>query len=72
MTTALPTTAEAAVSIEIGGMAIALRTHDPSFRQLIENRYEGFVGTSPSSHFEFDIDLYEPSASWRSSPTKYD
>ncbi|MGA8813618.1 MAG: hypothetical protein WB523_13815, partial [Candidatus Sulfotelmatobacter sp.] len=63
MTTALPTTAEAAVSIEIGGMAIALRTHDPSFRQLIENRYEGFVGTSPSSHFEFDIDLYEPSES---------
>ncbi|MGA7589524.1 MAG: hypothetical protein WBW02_03380, partial [Candidatus Sulfotelmatobacter sp.] len=44
-------------------MAIALRTHDPSFRQLIENRYEGFVGTSPSSHFEFDIDLYEPSKS---------
>ncbi|MFZ0941011.1 MAG: hypothetical protein WAN63_16380, partial [Candidatus Sulfotelmatobacter sp.] len=42
---------------------IALRTHDPSFRQLIENRYEGFVGTSPSSHFEFDIDLYEPSES---------
>jgi hypothetical protein len=63
MTTSLPTTAEAAVSIEIGGMAIALRTHDPSFRQLIENRYAGFVGTSPSSHFDFDIDLYEPSES---------
>lgn len=61
MTTTLPTTAKEAVSIEIGGMAIALRTDDPSFQRLIENRYAGFVGTSPSSHFEFDIDLYEPS-----------
>jgi hypothetical protein len=61
MTTTLPTTAKEAISIEIGGMAIALRTDDPSFRRLIENRYAGFVGTSPSSHFEFDIDLYEPS-----------
>ncbi len=61
MTTTLPTSAQEAVSIEIGGMAIALRTHDPSFRRLLENRYAGFVGTSPNSHFEFDIDLYEPS-----------
>ena len=54
------TTAEV-VSIEIGGMAIALRTHDPLFRQVIENRYAGFVGSARSPHFEFDIDLYEPS-----------
>jgi hypothetical protein len=63
MTTGLPTNAKERVSIEIGGMAIAVRTHDPSFRQLIENRYEGFVGTSTGSHLEFDIDLYEPSES---------
>jgi hypothetical protein len=25
---------------------------------MIENRYAGFVGTSPDSHFEFDTDLY--------------
>ncbi len=61
MTTAFPTTAQDTVSIEIGGMPIALRTNDPSFRWLIENRYEGFLGTAPSSHLEFDIDLYEPS-----------
>ncbi|HEY4764151.1 MAG TPA: hypothetical protein VIH75_10780 [Candidatus Sulfotelmatobacter sp.] len=42
-------------------MPIAMRTHDPSFRRLIENRYAGFVGTSPHSQLEFDIDLYEPS-----------
>jgi hypothetical protein len=63
MTTTLPTIAKDAVSIEIGGMAIALRTQDPSFHQLIENRYTGFVGTSPSSHLKFDIDLCEPSES---------
>jgi hypothetical protein len=61
MTAILPTNAKEAVSIEIGGMAIALHTQDSSFRRLIENRYAGFVGTSPSSHFDFDIDLYEPS-----------
>jgi hypothetical protein len=59
--TTLPTTAEETVSIEIGGMPIAVRTHDPSFRRLIENRYAGFVGSSPHSQLEFDIDLYEPS-----------
>ncbi len=51
------------VSIEIGGMPIAVRTDDPSFRRLIENRYAGFVGTLPSSRFQFDIDLYEPTES---------
>jgi len=59
--TTLPSTAEETVSIEIGGMPIAMRTHDPAFRRLIENRYAGFVGTSPHSQLEFDIDLYEPS-----------
>jgi len=54
------TTAAETVSIEIGGIPIALRTHDPLFRRLIENRYAGFVGTSPSSQLEFDIDLCEP------------
>ncbi len=62
MTTDL-TAAQEAVSIEIGGMAIALHTYDPSFRRLIEDRYAGFVGTTPDSPFEFDIDLYEPSES---------
>ena len=59
--TTLSTTANETVSIEIGGMPIAVRTHDPSFRRLIENRYAGFVGNSPHSQLEFDIDLYEPS-----------
>jgi hypothetical protein len=63
MTTMLPNIAKEAVSIEIGGMAIALRTPDPSFHRLIENRYTGFVGTSAASNLLFDIDLCEPSES---------
>jgi hypothetical protein len=59
--TTLAIAGKESVCIEIGGMSIAVRTNDPSFRRLIENRYAGFVGTSPSSRLEFDIDLYEPS-----------
>lgn len=61
MTTTLAITEKKSVSIEIGGMSISVRTDDPAFRRLIEDRYAGFVGTSASSHCEFDIDLYEPS-----------
>jgi hypothetical protein len=63
MTATLATSAKEGLSVEIGGVPIALRTHDPSFRRLIENRYAGFLGTSPSSHLEFDIDLCEQSES---------
>jgi hypothetical protein len=52
-----------AVVIEIGGMAIALHTEDPSFRQLLENRYAGFTERSSAPQYEFDIDLFEPAES---------
>src|SRR6202521_5432124 len=50
-----------AVAIEIGGMAVALHTQDFAFRQLLENRYAGFIKPSPNPHpqFEFDIDLFD-------------
>ena len=47
------------VAIEIGGMAIALRTQDFAFRQLLENRYAGFITACPAPQFEFDIDLLD-------------
>jgi hypothetical protein len=52
-----------AVAIEIGGMAIALRTNDLEFRQLLENRYPGFIKaeTDPQFEFEFEVELVEPS-----------
>jgi hypothetical protein len=56
MTTALAT-AQESVSIEIGGMPIAVRTDDPPFRDLLKNRYAGFVGTSQSTRVEFDVEL---------------
>jgi len=49
------------VPIEIGGMTIALRSHDRSFREQIAHRYSGFVGNTRLAQFEFDVDLYEPS-----------
>lgn len=49
------------VVVEIGEMAIAIRTDDSSFRQMLEDRYEGFVTGSDSPDFEFDVDVFEPS-----------
>jgi len=48
-----------AVAIEIGGMAIRLRSPDIEFRELLENRYAGFTKASSDPQFEFDIDLLE-------------
>lgn len=61
MTTAIPTTEKEAKRSKL---TICRPAHpDPSFRRLIENRHAGFLGGSPSSHFELDIDLREPSES---------
>src|SRR5438874_4551365 len=50
-----------AVTIEIGGMPIRLRTDSPSFFQSLMERSRGFV-TSPSGSplFEFEIELVPP------------
>jgi hypothetical protein len=50
----------APIAIEIGGMAIALHTQDLGFRQLLEDRYAGFVEVGSHPEFEFDIDLFDP------------
>jgi hypothetical protein len=55
------TLAADSVSIEIGGIAVALRTQCSHFRRMIEDRYAGFVGNSASPQVEFDIDLYDSS-----------
>ena len=54
------TAASDSVAIDIGGMPIALRTQDAAFRQLLENRYAGFINPSVRAQFEFDVDLFEP------------
>ncbi len=45
------------VTIEIGGMAIALRTADPSFARMLEERYAGFVAPEAKPEFELQVEL---------------
>jgi hypothetical protein len=54
------------IAVEIGGMPILLRTQDGSFRELLANRYAGFVSSSSHPRFEFDVDLVPPSAEMES------
>ena len=48
------------VVIEIGGVPVRLHTSDPAFVELLENRYAGFIGSSDSAAFDFEIDLTGP------------
>ena len=48
------------VAIEIGGLPVLLRTRNASFRDLLERRYEGFLSSSASPRFAFDVELMEP------------
>jgi hypothetical protein len=50
-----------AIAIEIGGIAIAIHTQDSVFRQLLEDRYKGFIKSYAAPTFEFEIELSEPS-----------
>ena len=46
--------------VEIGGLPIRLRSGDPSFLRLIQDRYAGYVSSSEEASFEFDIELAAP------------
>ena len=50
------------ISVEIGGLPILLRTNDPSFREMLADRYTKFLGGSANPRFEFDVDLIAPPA----------
>ena len=60
-----------AVAIGIGGMAIALHTQDFGFRQLLEDRYAGFIEAGSHPQFDFDIDLFDPSDQLEPVETKH-
>jgi hypothetical protein len=45
------------LTIEIGGIPIALRTTDPTFLKLLQDRYGDYVKTGAGSDFVFDVDL---------------
>ncbi|HEX3353908.1 MAG TPA: hypothetical protein VHS34_13905 [Terriglobales bacterium] len=50
------------ITLEIGGMPILLHMQNRSFRELLALRYAGFVGSSRTPRFEFDIELTAPLA----------
>jgi len=45
------------VTVEIGGLPIQLHTSDPDFRQVIEQRYAGFLNPSAVPACRFEIQL---------------
>jgi hypothetical protein len=48
------------VVIEIGGSPIRLWIEDPSFLQMLKDRYAGFVTSAANARFDFDIELVLP------------
>jgi hypothetical protein len=54
------------IAVEVGGMPIVFRTEDDSFRELLADRYKGFISSSPGPRLEFEIDLVTPSAEMES------
>jgi hypothetical protein len=48
------------IAIEIGGAAITIRTGSLEFRQLLAERYAGFVAAAQEPECELDVALYEP------------
>ncbi len=48
------------VSVEIGATPIRLRTNNPAFVRLLEDRYSGFLGQAPTPNYELDVELHSP------------
>jgi len=54
------------IAIEIGGMPILFRTHDSSFREMMIDRYGGFIGFLSRPTLEFEVELVTPSGEMES------
>jgi hypothetical protein len=48
------------IVIEIGGLAVRVRTAEAEFLHLLENRYAGFLSSTEAAEFDFDVDLIPP------------
>jgi len=46
--------------IEIGGIPVRVNTTDPGFRDILKDRYAGFLGESEQAEVDFDVDLTPP------------
>ena len=54
------------IAVEIGGMPILFRTHDSCFREMMINRYTGFLGSRSTPKLEFEVELVTPSGEMQS------
>ncbi len=61
--TSMASIATESVTIEIGGIPVALRTTDEAFRELLIGRYAGFISDSPGFQAELSVELEQPWAS---------
>ena len=61
MSTTAAILAAQAVTVEIGGIPLVLRTNDLCFRQMLNERYAGFVASEATARLDFDIELVPPS-----------
>jgi hypothetical protein len=48
------------ILVEIGGVPIRLTTTDPVFRELLENRYAGFVSPNSGHAAVIEVDIASP------------
>jgi hypothetical protein len=48
------------VTIQIGGIALALHNDSPEFLSMLATRYDGFVVPGAQADFDFEIQLTEP------------
>jgi hypothetical protein len=48
------------VTVEVGGLAVQMRTADADFRSMLEQRYAGFLVDEPQRAVEFDVDVVAP------------
>jgi hypothetical protein len=48
------------VVVEIGGLPIRLRCNNPSFVRQIQERYAGYLSSSDTARFDFEIELAPP------------
>jgi hypothetical protein len=50
------------VTVEIGGIAILLRSIEPAFCRLVARRYGNFVNPSARPEYEFEVNIETPSS----------
>lgn len=49
------------VSVEIGATPVRIRTSDPAFLKLLQERYCGFVELGATPEYELEVELHPPS-----------